>query len=132
MNLRRLRYFVKIVDLGSLTQAAEALHIAQPALSQQLSTLEGEFNERLLIRTKRGVTPTPAGMVLYRHAQTILRQLDQAHSDVGNAGQGLSGSVSVGWRPARPRRPWRCRCSVRHARAIPASSCTSTRTSAPR
>lgn len=51
----------KIVDIGSLTQAAEVLHIAQPALSQQVATLEGELNQQLLIRTKRGVTPTDAG-----------------------------------------------------------------------
>ena len=56
MNLRRLKYFVKIVDIGSLTQAAEVLHIAQPALSQQVATLEGEMDQQLLIRTKRGVT----------------------------------------------------------------------------
>lgn len=61
MNFRRLKYFVKIVDIGSLTQAAEVLHIAQPALSQQVATLEGELNQQLLIRTKRGVTPTDAG-----------------------------------------------------------------------
>lgn len=61
MNLRRLKYFVKIVDIGSLTQAAEVLHIAQPALSQQVATLEGEMDQQLLIRTKRGVTPTEAG-----------------------------------------------------------------------
>lgn len=65
MNFRRLKYFVKIVDIGSLTQAAEVLHIAQPALSQQVATLEGEFNQQLLIRTKRGVTPTDAGKILY-------------------------------------------------------------------
>lgn len=61
MNFRRLKYFVKIVDIGSLTQAAEVLHIAQPALSQQVATLEGELDQQLLIRTKRGVTPTEAG-----------------------------------------------------------------------
>ncbi len=61
MNFRRLKYFVKIVDTGSLTKAAEVLHIAQPALSQQVATLEGELNQQLLIRTKRGVTPTEAG-----------------------------------------------------------------------
>ena len=99
MNIRRLRYFVKIIDLGSLTGAAEVLHIAQPALSQQLSTLEEEFKQRLVIRTKQGVTPTAAGLVLYRHAQTILRQLDQACSDVSSAGQNLSGSVSIGLAP---------------------------------
>jgi LysR family transcriptional regulator, nitrogen assimilation regulatory protein len=99
VNLRRLKYFVKIVDIGSLTQAADVLHIAQPALSQQLATLEGEFRQQLLVRTKRGVTPTDAGMVLYRHAQIILRQFEQAQSDVRNSGRTLSGHVSVGLAP---------------------------------
>jgi len=96
MNLRRLKYFVKIVDIGSLTQAAEVLHIAQPALSQQLATLEGELKQQLLIRTKRGVTPTEAGNILYMHATTILRQCEQAHSAVNCVGQSLAGQVSVG------------------------------------
>lgn len=99
MNLRRLKYFVKIVDIGSLTQASDVLHIAQPALSQQLATLEGEFRQQLLVRTKRGVTPTEAGKVLYRHAQIILRQFDQAQNDVKHIGQALSGQVSVGLAP---------------------------------
>ncbi|MCS3408028.1 nitrogen assimilation transcriptional regulator NAC [Serratia sp. AKBS12] len=96
MNLRRLKYFVKIVDIGSLTQAAEVLHIAQPALSQQLATLEGELNQQLLIRSKRGVMPTEAGNILYAHAQTILRQCEQAQSAVCSAGQAMSGQVAVG------------------------------------
>lgn len=99
MNLRRLKYFVKIVDIGSLTQAAEVLYIAQPALSQQLATLEGEVRQQLLVRTKRGVTPTEAGKVLYRHAQIILRQCEQALADMEAAGHGLSGQVSVGLAP---------------------------------
>ena len=99
MNLRRLQYFVKIVDIGSLTQAADILHVAQPALSQQLATLEGEVRQQLLVRTKRGVTPTEAGKVLYRHAQLILRQCEQAQADMNAAGQGLSGAVSVGLAP---------------------------------
>lgn len=99
MNLRRLKYFVKIVDVGSLTQAADLLHIAQPALSQQLATLEGEVRQQLLLRTKRGVTPTEAGKVLYRHAQLILRQCDQAVVDMQAASRGLSGSVSIGLAP---------------------------------
>jgi LysR family nitrogen assimilation transcriptional regulator len=99
VNLRRLKYFVKIVDIGSLTQAAEVLHIAQPALSQQLITLEDEFQQQLLVRTKRGVTATEAGATLYRHAQLILRQYEQAQADVKSAGQALSGQVSVGLAP---------------------------------
>ncbi|MEY8709668.1 nitrogen assimilation transcriptional regulator [Mangrovibacter phragmitis] len=99
MNLRRLKYFVKIVDIGSLTQAAEVLHIAQPALSQQVATLEGELDQQLLIRTKRGVTPTEAGKILYAHARTILRQCEQAQLAVNNVGQTLSGQVSIGLAP---------------------------------
>ncbi|MEJ4044520.1 nitrogen assimilation transcriptional regulator NAC [Erwinia sp. SLM-02] len=99
MNLRRLKYFVKIVDIGSLTQAAEVLHIAQPALSQQVATLENELDQQLLIRTKRGVTPTEAGKILYSHARTILRQCEQAQLAVVNAGQILSGQVSIGLAP---------------------------------
>lgn len=104
MNLRRLKYFVKIVDIGSLTQAAEVLHIAQPALSQQVATLEGEMDQQLLIRTKRGVTPTEAGKILYTHARTILRQCEQAQLAVHNVGQTLSGNVSIGLAPERPHR----------------------------
>jgi LysR family nitrogen assimilation transcriptional regulator len=99
INLRRLKYFVKVVDVGSLTQAADLLHIAQPAISQQLATLEGEVHQQLLLRTKRGVTPTEAGKVLYRHAQLILRQCDQAVVDMQAASRGLSGSVCIGLAP---------------------------------
>jgi len=99
VNLRRLKYFVKIVDLGSLTLAADVLHVAQPALSQQVATLEGEFKQKLLLRTQKGVVPTEAGHVLYRHAQTILRQFEQARADVQNAGRSLAGQVSVGLAP---------------------------------
>lgn len=99
MNLRRLKYFVNIVDIGSLTQAAEVLHIAQPALSQQVATLENEMDQQLLIRTKRGVTPTEAGKILYAHARAILRQCEQAQLAVVNAGQTLNGQVCIGLAP---------------------------------
>ncbi|AVJ18368.1 nitrogen assimilation transcriptional regulator NAC [Serratia rhizosphaerae] len=96
MNFRRLKYFVKIVDIGSLTQAAEVLHIAQPALSQQLATLEGELQQQLLIRSKRGVMPTEAGNILYAHAQTILRMCEQTQAAVSNIGLAVSGQVALG------------------------------------
>ncbi|MEJ8810869.1 nitrogen assimilation transcriptional regulator NAC [Variovorax ureilyticus] len=99
MNLRRLKYFVKIVDLESLTLASDVLHVAQPALSQQLATLEGECKQKLLVRTQKGVEPTEAGRVLYRHAQAILRHVEQARADVQNAGRSLVGQVSVGLAP---------------------------------
>lgn len=101
MNLKRLKYFVKIVDIGSLTQAAEVLYIAQPALSQQVANLEAELDQQLLIRTKRGVTPTEAGKVLYDHAKAILRQCEQAQLAVSSVGKALTlkGTVSIGLAP---------------------------------
>jgi LysR family transcriptional regulator, nitrogen assimilation regulatory protein len=99
VDTKRLQSFVKIVDTGSLTRAADILNIAQPALSQQLAALETQFKQRLLVRSKQGVTPTDAGRALYRHAQLILRQIDQAQSDVSRSATVLSGNVSVGLAP---------------------------------
>ncbi|WP_030598690.1 nitrogen assimilation transcriptional regulator NAC [Streptomyces fulvoviolaceus] len=99
MDTRRLYSFVKIVDAGSITRAADILHIAQPALSQQLSALEAQFKQQLLIRSKRGIAPTEAGRALYRHAQLILRQIDLAHAAVDVSGRAPAGSVSVGLAP---------------------------------
>jgi LysR family nitrogen assimilation transcriptional regulator len=96
VETRRLKYFARVIEVGSLTRAAEHLHIAQPALSQQMAALEAEFGAKLLIRSKRGVVPTAAGHVLYRHAQLILRQVEQAQIEIANSLATLSGSVSVG------------------------------------
>ena len=59
------------------------------------------MDQQLLIRTKRGVTPTEAGKILYTHARTILRQCEQAQLAVNNVGQTLRGQVSIGLAPAR-------------------------------
>lgn len=99
MDTRKLAYFVKIVDSGSITKAAAALHVAQPALSQQVSALETELKQRLLIRSKQGVQPTAAGHTLYRHAQTILRLVEQARQDVATSGAAPAGRVSIAIAP---------------------------------
>ncbi|MBB3612696.1 nitrogen assimilation transcriptional regulator NAC [Rhizobium sp. BK602] len=99
MDTRRFKSFVVIVDTGSITRAADILHIAQPALSQQLAALEEHFGTKLLIRSQQGVVMTDAGAEVYRHAQIILRQMEQAHADVTAAGKYLAGRVSVGLTP---------------------------------
>lgn len=99
MDTRRLYSFVRVVDAGSITRAADLMHIAQPALSQQMTALEAQFGQRLLSRSKQGVEPTEAGRELYRHARTILRQLEQAHADVEVVGRELAGGVTVGLAP---------------------------------
>lgn len=99
MDIRRLHAFAKIVDIGSITRASSILHIAQPALSQQIAALETHFGKPLLLRSKRGVVPTEAGKVLYRHCQLILRQMDQAELDIASASEEISGLVRVGLAP---------------------------------
>lgn len=99
LDSKRLRYFVQIVDSGSITRAAAAAGIAQPALSQQLAVLENELKVKLLERSVSGVTPTRAGQVLYTRAQQILRQYEDLRAAVHKEVEPLSGAVSLGMSP---------------------------------
>ncbi|MRW86341.1 LysR family transcriptional regulator [Pseudoduganella sp. FT26W] len=96
MELRQLRYFVAIVDHGSLSRAAVILHVAQPALTQQLRQLEEELGVQLLHRSAQGVLSTDAGKVFYEHAQAILKQVADARSAVAQSAERPSGSVTLG------------------------------------
>lgn len=97
MELRQLRYFVAIVDHGSLSRAAGILHVAQPALTQQLRQLEDELGAQLLHRSATGVTATDAGKVFYEHAHAILKQVSDAKSAVVQSTTRPSGSVTLGF-----------------------------------
>jgi LysR family nitrogen assimilation transcriptional regulator len=96
MELRQLRYFVAIVDHGSLSRAAGVLHVAQPALTQQLRQLETDLGAQLLHRSAQGVLCTDAGKVFYEHAQAILKQVADARSAVVQSTTRPSGSVTLG------------------------------------
>jgi len=97
MELRQLRYFVRVVERGSMSRAALDLDVVQSALSQQITRLEGELATRLLHRTPRGVAPTEAGLAFFREAQLTLRHADQAVRAAQQAR--LSGTVTVGLAP---------------------------------
>ena len=99
METRRLQYFVTIVDSGTITRAAELLHLAQPALSQHVSALESEFKQQLLVRSRRGIVPTAAGRSLYRYAQSILRLENEAHHEINSEVSSPSGAVTIGVAP---------------------------------
>jgi LysR family transcriptional regulator, nitrogen assimilation regulatory protein len=90
MQYRHLHYFVSVVEAGSFSRAASTVHVAQPALSQQIAQLEEQLGVSLLLRSARGVRPTAAGEVLYREASSILRRLQQ-----------LPGIVRAGAGPAK-------------------------------
>ena len=97
MELRQLKYFVRVVELGSMGKAARELGVVTSALSQQISRLESELSTRLLQRTSQGVFPTEAGLAFWRQAQLALRHADNAVLAARDAR--LTGRVSVGFSP---------------------------------
>ena len=98
MELRQLRYFIRVVELGSMGRAALDLGVGTPALSQQISRLEGELSTRLLQRTTTGVLPTDAGLAFFRQAQLAIRHADAAAQVARQAR--LAGHVSIGLAPS--------------------------------
>jgi LysR family transcriptional regulator, nitrogen assimilation regulatory protein len=97
MDLRQLRYFVGIIQAGSLSRAASQLHVAQSALSHHLGALESELGRDLVARGPKGVRLTESGTVLYRHAEAILRHVEFAKEDAKSALSIPSGRVSIGF-----------------------------------
>ena len=99
MDIRQLRYFVQIVESGSLLKASRQIFIAQPALSQQLAKLEAEVGVSLLTRSARGVVPTENGHALYHHAKFLIRQVDQSVLIARQGPSAIAGMVSIGLAP---------------------------------
>jgi DNA-binding transcriptional LysR family regulator len=101
MELRHLRYFLAVAELGSLNRAAAHLRVAQPSLSRQIRALEHELGRPLLERSARGVTLTPAGAALAGHARQLLA-LEAATADVVAGGERARETVSLGVPPGIP------------------------------
>ena len=99
MDLRRLEYFVRIVEAGGFSRAAAALHLAQPTLSRQLALLEAELGQRLLVRTGRGAVPTEAGDALLAHARSMLDIATRARGELRELHASPGGRVTVGLPP---------------------------------
>ncbi|MCY1254132.1 HTH-type transcriptional regulator CynR [compost metagenome] len=96
MDFKQLKYFTEIADFGNMTRAAESLFIAQPALTQQIANLETELGVKVFERSTQGVRLTQAGDVLYRHAKSLLKQLDDTKTAVSDERQHPSGRVTIG------------------------------------
>ena len=86
MNFRQLNYFVRVIDAGNITRAAEQLNVAQPALGMQIKQLEEELGVALLVRHSRGIEPTAVGATLYDRAIAILRLIDEARQEITASG----------------------------------------------
>jgi LysR family transcriptional regulator, hca operon transcriptional activator len=98
MELRHLRYFVAVVEEGSLTAAAERrLHTSQPSLSRQIRDLERQLGAELLSRSVSGVELTPAGKAFLDHARLALMQVDAAVEAAHRAARPAKKTLAIGF-----------------------------------
>lgn len=97
MDLVGLRAFVTVAELASFSRAAEQLHLAQPAVSQQVKRLERHLGSELLRRSSRRVELTDAGAALLPRARSILAEVGRAELEVHRLEEGLAGRVAVGF-----------------------------------
>jgi DNA-binding transcriptional LysR family regulator len=96
MDLKQLKALVTVIEAGSVTRAAELLHLVQPAVTRQIQALEQEFGVPLFERTRSGMRPTKAGTGLAERARRALTELDRARAELAPAPEGVTGIVTVG------------------------------------
>ena len=96
MEIRVLRYFLTVARVGSITGAANYLHLTQPTLSRQLQDLERELGQKLLVRTNHNVTLTPEGMILRKRAEEILDMVNKTEKEFSSLKDEISGEIFIG------------------------------------
>ena len=96
MELRVLRYFLAVVKEGTITKAANFLHVTQPTLSRQLMDLEKELGQQLFIRSSNNISLTPEGMLLKQRAQEIVELADKTESMFSNMKNEIAGEIFIG------------------------------------
>ena len=96
MDLKQLRTFRAVAELGSLSKAADRLRAAQPALSRHIKLLEHELRVELFVRNGRGMLFTSAGRMLLDRTTGLIRQIEQVSDDLKSANGNPSGRVILG------------------------------------
>lgn len=94
IDLVDLRLFFAVAQAENITRGAERCHLSASSASVRIKSLEEELGTSLLVRSARGVTPTPAGHVLKEHAQRFIAQLEQMHVDLSPFAKGIGGTVN--------------------------------------
>lgn len=96
MEFRVLRYFLTVAREGSMTGAADFLHVTQPTLSRQLKDLEQELGKKLFIRSSHSITLTDEGMLLRKRAEEIVDMVDKLEAEFRSMEETISGDVYIG------------------------------------
>jgi len=94
-DLTDLRLFLHILDSGNITAGAARSHLSLAAASARIRAMEASLGTDFLQRGRRGVTPTPAGNALARHARVILQQAERMQQDLADYAQGVKGLVRL-------------------------------------
>jgi DNA-binding transcriptional LysR family regulator len=97
METRHLRYFLAVVEAGTLTRAAEQLGIAQPALSQALDRMEHQLGAKLFVRSRSGARLTPAGEAIVEEVRMGLSHIDTAAHQAREIARGMGGRLTIGF-----------------------------------
>lgn len=95
LDLKTLRLLVAVVDAGNMKDAAAQEHIEPSAISKRIAQLEDALGTPVLVRGRKGATPTPAGLALLEHARRLLHTLDRIESDMAAFKGGIKGHVRV-------------------------------------
>lgn len=100
MDIKQLRALLAIAETGSVSRAAELLHIVQPAVSRQLRLLEEDLGTPLFARGRRGMELTGSGQLLVEHARRALGELDRARAEIAPVPGVVTGIVTIGLLPS--------------------------------
>lgn len=95
VDLIDLRLFVNIVQAGNITAGARLSHLSLPAASARIRAIEASLGVELLQRSRRGISPTPAGQALAQHARLLLQQVERMNHDLSEYAQGFKGRVRL-------------------------------------
>ena len=96
MEIRVLKYFLAVAREGSITRAANSLHLTQPTLTRQLQELEKELKQKLLIRGKYKVTLTPEGLRLRKRAEEIIEMVEKTEAEFQSINDIIGGDIYIG------------------------------------
>ena len=96
MEIRVLKYFLAVAREGSITGAADFLHLTQPTLSRQLKDLEKELGQKLFIRGSHNITLTPEGMLLRKRASEIIEMVEKTESEFNSISEIIGGDIHIG------------------------------------
>lgn len=96
MEIRVLKYFLAVAQIGNITKAANSMHLTQPTLSRQLQDLEKELGQKLFVRSNHSVSLTPEGLILRKRAEEIIELVEKTEYEFNSIKDEISGDIYIG------------------------------------